>query len=259
MTRTRSRRPYPALRVLLLAVAATFVCAGAAAAVVLVTMLLALLGLGAVLFVVARHRRRVRARQRGSIPPPRRAVPQWRAAHLRFAQLRGEYAAYECDPLAVLRLPALADVTVPATARFVDSFAQAQALDSDREPPPEHAAAYCRAVDRARRSWQAARDAAERIRLAGLSPDERSSVERAIKLLTMARDSGHDAERQAAYAKARAELAKLERTGRLRLPRAARAALDESARAGLTAGLTTGSGCQPHAAAPDRVGARPAR
>jgi hypothetical protein len=38
----------------------------------------------------------------------------WRATRARFAQLRTEYAQFECDPLAVLRLPALTDVTASA-------------------------------------------------------------------------------------------------------------------------------------------------
>jgi hypothetical protein len=174
------------------------------------------------------------------VPSPRTAPDwrgEWRAARRRFDALRGEYAGYECDPLAVLRLPALADVTVPATARFVDAFAEAQALDTDTVPPVGHAAKFRLAVDRACRSWQAARDAADRIRLAGLSPEERSSVQRVIKLLTMANASGNDAERLTAYAKARAELARLERAGRIHLPRAATAALDASARTGLPAGF----------------------
>jgi hypothetical protein len=174
------------------------------------------------------------------VPSPRTAPDwrgEWRTARRRFDALRGEYAGYECDPLAVLRLPALADVTVPATARFVDAFAEAQALDTDAVPPAGHAAKFGLAVDRACRSWQAARDAADRIRLAGLSPEERSSVQRVIKLLTMANASGNDAERLAAYAKARAELARLERAGRIHLPRAATAALDASARTGLPAGF----------------------
>ncbi|MDT7599041.1 MAG: hypothetical protein QOK26_1118, partial [Pseudonocardiales bacterium] len=174
------------------------------------------------------------------VPSPRAAPDwrgEWRTARRRFDALRGEYAGYECDPLAVLRLPALADVTVPATARFVDAFAEAQALDTDAVPPAGHAAKFGLAVDRACRSWQAARDAADRIRLAGLSPEERSSVQRVIKLLTMANASGNDAERLAAYAKARAELARLERAGRIHLPRAATAALDASARTGLPAGF----------------------
>jgi hypothetical protein len=174
------------------------------------------------------------------VPSPRTAPDwrgEWRAARRRFDALRGEYAGFECDPLAVLRLPALADVTVPATARFVDAFAEAQALDTDGVPPVGHAAKFRLAVDRACRSWQAARDAADRIRLAGLSPAERSSVQRVIKLLTMANASGNDAERLAAYAKARAELARLERAGRIHLPRAAVAALDASARTGLPAGF----------------------
>lgn len=172
--------------------------------------------------------------------PPVRVQPgaDWPATRARFAQLRSEYGKFECDPLAVLRLPALTDVTVPSTRRFVDAFAEAQALDTDTEPPPEHRARYIAAVDRACRAWQAARDAAERIRLAGIPDQERATVQRAIKLLTMAKNSDHDAERLAAYAKARAELAKLDRVGTVRLPPAAVAALDAAARCELPPGRT---------------------
>jgi hypothetical protein len=213
--------------------------------VTLVTVLvgvgqLLLLGVGTVVVMRSlqrRHRRRLRARRHlaGPAPRPVPQAPDWPAARARFAALRSEYGQFECDPLAVLRLPALTDVTVPSTRRFVDAFAEAQALDTDTEPPREHQARYVRAVDQACRAWRAALDAAERIRLAGIPAQERATVQRAIKLLTIASDSAHDAERLAAYAKARAELAKLDRSGALRLPRAAAAALDAAARGQLPA------------------------
>lgn len=170
-----------------------------------------------------------------------RPAPDWATTRARFAQLRSEYGQFECDPLAVLRLPALTDVTVPSTGRFVDAFAAAQALDTDTQPPAAHQAQFAEAVDRAWRAWHAALDAAERIRLAGIPAEERATVQRAIKLLTMARDSDHDAERIAAYTRARAELAKLERTGTVRLPPAAAAALDTAARGQLPPSAATGS------------------
>lgn len=163
-------------------------------------------------------------------PPPEHRGADWAGARARFDRLRSEYGQFECDPLAVLRLPALTDVNVPSTGRFVDAFAEAQALDSDAEPPPGHRARFVTAVDQAWRAWHAALEAAERIRLSRIPAEERTTVQRAIKLLTMARDSDHDAERIAAYAKARSELAKLERSGTLRLPAAAAAALDAAAR-----------------------------
>ncbi|MGH3985317.1 MAG: hypothetical protein ACRDST_22180 [Pseudonocardiaceae bacterium] len=140
-------------------------------------------------------------------------TPDWRVTRARLAQLRSEYGQFECDPLAMLRLPALADVTVASTGRFVDAFAEAQALDTDTEPPAAHRARFVSAVDEAWRAWRAARDAAGRIRLSGIPAEERATVRRAIRLLNLAQDSDHDAERAAAYAKARAELAKLERCG----------------------------------------------
>ena len=180
-------------------------------------------------------RRRRSGRQVPALRPPAPAAaePSWSDTHARFGVLQQAYAAYECDALAVLRLPALADVTVPATARFVDAFAHAQALDTDTAPPPAHAAEYRHTVELAWRSWRAATEAAERIRLTNLSTQEQSSVQRVIKLLTTAEGTTHTGERQSAYAKAREELAKLAHTGHLQLPRAAAARLEAAARAGL--------------------------
>ncbi len=224
----------------------------AGAGVMAVMMFTALVALapfmlaGAATVVVTRRlRRRHRQVDQGRHPamaprpaspvPSPATIPDWRATRALFAQLRSEYGQFECDPLAVLRLPALTDVTVASTARFVDAFAEAQALDTDTEPPPAHHARFTAAVDQAWRAWHAAREVAERIRLAGIPEQERATVQRAIKLLTMARDSDHEAERRAAYSKARAELARLDRSGALRLPPAAAAALAIAARGQLPA------------------------
>jgi hypothetical protein len=261
MTRRRSRRrsrhvarPYQVFhpaRILLFALLAVLLVGGweAFAVTLFIGFPLLMMALaGAVTVTLVRRGRWIwrrywvapEATYRGPAPiPPPRPAPDWRAewrsARRQFEALRAEYASYECNPLAVLRLPALADVTVPSTGRFVDAFAEAQALDTDEPPPGEHARAYRWAVDRAWQAWRAATDAAERIRLSGLSPEERASVQRVIKLLTVAKDSGNDAERLAAYARARGELAKLERAGRITLPKPAAAALDAAARPGLPA------------------------
>lgn len=186
-------------------------------------------------------RRRLRARSAGTAPLPARPASRrrpdivWGHARDRFHTLAAAYAAHECDPMNVLRLPALSDVTVPSTGRFVDAFAHAQALESDAYPGDDHATQFAQAVDRAERAWRAAREAAERIRLSGLTPAERSTVERVIKLLTTARDSDQEPERLAAYARARAELAKLDAAGTIHLPPTAAAALDAAARGALPA------------------------
>lgn len=237
----------------LLLVAGALLLAGSAALfamMIAVLLPLTLAAVTAIAIVSSRHRKRVEWRRHRVMPAAQptasavSAAPQlrsrqhseWSAARARFVQLRSEYGQFECDPLAVLRLPALADVTVPSTSRFVDAFAEAQALDTDTEPPPNHQARFTAAVDQAWRAWRAALDAAERIRLAGIPAEERATVQRAIKLLTMARDSDHDAERTAAYARARTELAKLDRSGTLRLPPAAAAALDVASRGQLPPG-----------------------
>jgi hypothetical protein len=124
----------------------------------------------------------------------------------------------------------LSDVSVPSTARFVDAFAEAQALYTDSPASDSHTAAFIAAVDDATRAWEAARDAARRIRLSRLSADERSTVERLIKILTVARDSDSEPERLAAYARARTELEKLDRAGTIHVPGPAIAALEASVR-----------------------------
>ncbi|TCK25490.1 hypothetical protein [Pseudonocardia endophytica] len=157
----------------------------------------------------------------------------WNRAKAEFDRVRAEYTAHECDPMAVLRRPALSDVSVASTARFVDAFAEAQALDTETYPGSPHDAGFVAAAEHASRAWQAAQDAADRIRLSGLPPAERSSVERVLKLLTTARDSDSEPERLAAYARARSELDRLDRAGIVHLPRTARAAIDENSRRAL--------------------------
>ena len=154
----------------------------------------------------------------------------WRRARADFQRVRAEFVAHETDPMAVLHRPALSDVSVGSTARFVDAFSAAQALDTDGYPDEPYGASYVRAVDQARRAWRAAVEAADRIRLSGLAPEERRTVERVVKLLTTARDSDSEPERLAAYARARSELDRLDRAGVVHLPKAARARLDARAR-----------------------------
>ncbi len=185
------------------------------------------------LFRVLTRTRRHPAPHVPQAPPPVTGEQSWAQAKVAFDRVRAEYTAYECDAMAVLRRPALSDVSVASTARFVDAFAEAQALDTDRYPGPPHDTGFVTAVARVTRAWQAAQDAADRIRLSGLTPDERASVERVLKLLTTARDSDSEPERLAAYARARAELDRLDRAGVVHLPRTARTAIDEASRGAL--------------------------
>ena len=121
----------------------------------------------------AAPRRRGRHRPLPAVPPPRRRPDLVWAQRPGSAstRLRAEYAAYECDTMEVLRLPALSDVSVPSTARFVDAFAEAQALETDALPrtrtPPRSSP---RSTGR-NGPGGPPRDAAERIRLSGLSAE----------------------------------------------------------------------------------------
>jgi hypothetical protein len=151
------------------------------------------------------------------------------AVRRRFATLRAEYAAYESDAIQVLRLPALADVSVPSTARFIDDLTAALVLDTN---PPKSSADLARfrtAVDRACRSWDAAREAARRIRDTTLAPGEHATIRRVLKLLDHAANNDNDAERRLAYTRAHDQLTTLTSSGAINVPPAAMTAL--SARA----------------------------
>ena len=80
-------------------------------------------------------------------PDPWRA--RWDDAVLRHRATAQAFAEVECDLSALLRLPALADVEQPATARFVDAFAEANALRTDEFPGPDYARRFVEAVEHA--------------------------------------------------------------------------------------------------------------
>lgn len=86
---------------------------------------------------------------------------RWHLARRRFADLQAEYAAFEADRFAVAARPALADVTVPATARFVQALGDAEFLATDAEPAGPRRAQFSAAVDRAVEAWESAQRVAE--------------------------------------------------------------------------------------------------
>ena len=177
----------------------------------------------------AERARIVRAARRDAVRP------RWDAAVASYAGTAEEYAAFECDPAAVLHRPALADVREPATGRFVDAFAEATALITDEYPGPEAAERFVRAAEAVERAWRAAVDAADRVRGARFAPGERALVDQVLALLDLARSSPHEAERRTAYARARRRLTDLERRTGWSLPRPAGELLAARARGMLTA------------------------
>jgi hypothetical protein len=91
----------------------------------------------------------------------RAAVRQrWHGAVRAHATTAQQFAAYECTPAAVAELPDLANVTRPATALFIDAFAEANELATDRYPGAQHAERFIQAAQRAQRAWRAAVDTA---------------------------------------------------------------------------------------------------
>jgi hypothetical protein len=158
---------------------------------------------------------------------------RWRAASARHRDIAAAFAAYECDPQAVLHRPALADVRQPATARFVEAFAEACALATDRYPGRAMGDAFGMAVDRASHAWTAAGEAAERMRAVHFAPGERTLLEQTAALLTLARRTPHEGERLAAYGRAAEHLAELKRRCGWVLPQQAAAVLSSESRRAL--------------------------
>ena len=176
------------------------------------------------------------ARGRNALEARRDTVrPRWDAAVARYAQTAQAYAAFECDPAAVLHRPALADVGEAATARFIDAFAEATALLTDAYPGPQAGERFVAAAERADRAWSAAVDAADRVRAGRFAPGERALLEQTLSLLALARSSPHEAERRGAYERARRRLADLERRTGWALPRPAGELLAARARGMLPA------------------------
>jgi BMFP domain-containing protein YqiC len=159
----------------------------------------------------------------------------WEDAVERHRALALEYARFECDPRSVLDLPALVDVRQPATARFVDAFAEACALLTDERPPKAYAQRFVEAVERAERAWAAAREAARRRGAAEFGADERALLDQLRTLLDVVDSSEFEAERRTAFEQARSRFAELERRTGWRLPARAAAAVEDRVRGALVA------------------------
>ena len=202
--------------------------------------IITLLWLAVSMYSRAALRRRWRARPNqasrspGRLPPDptQRPSPQqilrtrWAKARERYQRVAGEDGAYESDPLQVLRLPALADPEVPSTGRFINAFHEAMALHTETFPPEPMAKQFVAATDTAVQTWDAAKEAAEKLRASRFTAAERALITQGIKLLELAQGGATVAEQEAAFGAARQVLARLERSVGTRLewrvPRPAR-------------------------------------
>ena len=163
---------------------------------------------------------------------------RWDDAVARHRATAQAYAEFECDLQALLRLPALADVEQPATAQFVDAFAEANALRTEQFPGPGYAHRFVGAVEHAEQAWAAAVDAAEHKRDARFTASERRLISQVQTLLEVAASSQYESERRTAYQQAQRRLAELARRTGWRLPRRAAEELDYRARGMLEAAGT---------------------
>jgi hypothetical protein len=82
----------------------------------------------------------------------------WHGAVRAHAVTVQQFVAYDCTPTALAQRPDLADVTRPATALFIDAFAEANALATDHYPGAQHAERFIHAAQQAQQAWRAAVD-----------------------------------------------------------------------------------------------------
>jgi hypothetical protein len=153
----------------------------------------------------------------GRLPAERLLRARWEKARERYGKVAAEYGAYESDALQVLRLPALADPEVPSTGRFIGAFHEAMALQTETFPPEAMAERFIVATETAVQAWDAAREAAEKLRASRFTAEERALIGQGIKLLELAEGGATPAEQEAAFAAARQVLARLERSVGARL------------------------------------------
>ena len=141
-------------------------------------LVLAVLWSGGLALLMGQLVRGPRAERGGST-----GARQWQHAVERHQAVAEAYARFECDAKAVLATPGLADVRQPPTARFIDAFAEAVALATERYPARAFARRFIEAVEREEQAWAAAVGAAERSRDARFTPAERDLLEQTRHLL----------------------------------------------------------------------------
>ena len=105
---------------------------------------------------------------------------RWHGAVRTHAATARQFAAYECTPAAVDQHPDLADVTCPATALFIDAFAEANGLATEHYPGAQHAARFIQAAQRAQWAWQAAVAAARHGEVSQVTPHQPVLLHQAV-------------------------------------------------------------------------------
>jgi hypothetical protein len=176
--------------------------------------------------------------------PREAARPSWGQALAQWSELCQQYAAYECDPHELLRLPALADVTFGPTATFIEAFYQAQQLVTDHEPEDSRRSQrFVDAAVAATSAWTVAREAANRVRASRYTEDEQALLRRALSALDLAKndpDTGERDQGNAVAARMMQDLAKrAQASGRWRISDNSMAQIEALSRRELNSGPST--------------------
>lgn len=179
----------------------------------------------------------------GSPPPAPAAAPSsaepehllWRRATERHDAVLLAYSPYEVDPSLLMEYPAMTDVTVPATATFIEALSDASALRSEQAPPASLSRAYRDAVSALEVAWSSAERHARNVGLSLLQPEDQKRLRQARKLLAHAESSTTDAERATYFQQVKTLMDDLARSGAIVEPPKIRAAISAKVVQAITA------------------------
>ncbi|MCH5642676.1 MULTISPECIES: hypothetical protein [unclassified Gordonia (in: high G+C Gram-positive bacteria)] len=164
----------------------------------------------------------------------------WEEATRRHDKVLSDYAAYELDPAALLRYPAITDVTVETTQNFHLALDDATALRTDRYPGSRSRAdAYQQSVAALRRAWIACEAYGKKVGSGYLEPGDQEDLDTALKLYRHAASSTTPAEQATYYGRVRDIVTSMADRGGLRPPEAAVEELKAVTRRAIEAGEPT--------------------
>ncbi|WP_154674482.1 hypothetical protein [Nakamurella lactea] len=182
-----------------------------------------------------------------STPPAAPPAPSerllWEAAGRRHDEILGAYLPYEIDPHLLMRFPAITDVTVPATADFLEALGEANVLRTDTFPSDEGLSGqYRERVRLLGAAWSRAERHAKKVGVTLLDPAQQRKLSQASKLLRHAEGSTTAAEQAIYLRQVSAILAELTEQGAITAPPQVTAAIANQTRLAIERAEQAGPG-----------------
>ncbi|WP_134324609.1 hypothetical protein [Cumulibacter soli] len=159
----------------------------------------------------------------------------WRRARERHDAVLLAYSPYEVDPGMVMRFPAMTDVTIPATAEFIEALSDASAFRTDEFPDGKLSAAYRDSISALEMAWSAAERHARSVGTSLLADTDRRRLDQAYKLLKHAEGASTDAERATYFQQVKTLMDDLARSGAIMTPPKVRQAISTKVRLAVAA------------------------